>query len=153
VASPKNPTFPDLPTWLVVLSGIATVQITGEPAGTEYTVQVYPDVTGAINWAINNYGAPQPAGDVLLLNLEQWTGYAAVGSTSVSALGTTDGGFSVRAWRPVPFRTVVDLKGNKITQIFQGFLIGITTGQSGGPITYRLPYNFTLLAQISPYGD
>jgi hypothetical protein len=149
VASPN--TNPSPPTWLVVLSGIATVDITG-PAGTEYTILVEPDVTGPINWAITHYGAPRPAGSTLLLSVEQWTACAAVGSTFDEARNT-DGQFDVRAWRPNPFRTVVDPTGHQWNQIFQGFLIGITARSSGGPITYRLPYNFTLLAQIAPYGD
>jgi hypothetical protein len=144
-ASPN--TQPSPATWLVVLSGIAVADFTGV-SGTEYTILVLPDVTGPINSAVDQYGAPQPAGNTWYLNLEQWAPYAAVGSIFDEDRGT-DGGFDVRTWLPNPFTTVTDATtGLRMNQIFTGFQVGITARESG-PITYRLPYNFTLLAQIA----
>lgn len=144
-ASPKTQTSPA--TWLVVLSGVAVADFTGV-AGTEYTILVLPDVSGPVNWAVTHYGAQKPGGNIFYLNLEQWAPYAAVGSIFDEARGT-DGGFDVRVWRPNPFATETDVTtGISMNQIFTGFLVGITARDSG-PITYRLPYNFTLLAQIA----
>ena len=78
-----------------------------------------------------------------LLNLEQWAPCAAIGSTLIN-----NSVFDVRAVVPAPFETVTD-PTNDLTfnQIFTGFYVGITVLEPG-PLTCRLPYNFTLLAQI-----
>jgi hypothetical protein len=48
-----------------------------------------------------------------------------------------------------PYTTVSDATTNiTMDQIFNGVLVGITARDSG-PITYRLPYSFTMLAQIA----
>ena len=136
-------------TWLVVLSGVAVVKIT-EPI-TDYTITINPDVTGPINWAIANYGAPKlPAESELFLQLDQWAPYAAVGSIFDEAQ-STDAGFDVDTWRPNPFATVKDhTTGLEFNQVFTGIQVDITARQPGTMI-FRVPYNITLIARIVSY--
>jgi hypothetical protein len=133
--------------WLVVLSGIAVVTAFSWEYGTEYTIPVEPDISGPVNWANTHYGAPLPAGFTPYLNLEQWALHAAVGS--VQSTGTVSGGFDVRAIVPSPFELVTDATTHlTFNQIFTGVYVGISAFASGiTPI--RVPYNFTLLAQIA----
>jgi hypothetical protein len=134
--------------WLVVLSGIAVVSSFSWENGGEYTIFVQPDISAPVSWAINHYGAPPlPTGATPSLNLEQWALDAAVGS--VESTGTVSGGFDVRAIVHSPFETVTDATTQlTFNQIFQGVYVGIFAFASGmTPI--RVPYNFTLLAQIT----
>ena len=55
--SPKAQPSPA--TWMVVLSGVAVAKGFTGVSGTEYTIHITPDVTGPINFAINNLGAPK----------------------------------------------------------------------------------------------
>lgn len=145
--SPKAQPSPA--TWMVVLSGVAVAKGFTGVSGTEYTIHITPDVTGPINFAINNLGAPKQAADVLLLNVEQWAPYVAVGSTFDESHGTTDAGFDVNTWRPNPFDILTDTTtGLVMNQIFTGILVDMSVRENG-PIVYRLPYNITLLAQFA----
>jgi hypothetical protein len=159
--SPTDQTSPA--TWLVVLSGIAVADF-NSVSETEYTILIEPPV----NRAVNSYGAPQSPGNIPLLNIEAENGLqlapsAAVGSIFDPSIPVTQpdtpdalGGFDIRAWVPNAIPTtppVIDqLTGLSFNHIFAGMLVGITARDSGGfptgPITYRLPYSFTLLAQI-----
>jgi hypothetical protein len=135
-------------TWLVVLSGVAVAKGFTGVSGTEYTIHIVPDVSGPINFAVANYGAPKPVADVLYLNVEQWAPYAAVGSTFDESHGTADAGFDVNTWRPNPFDILTDATtGVVMKQCFTGILVDISVRVSG-PIVYRLPYSITLLAQF-----
>jgi hypothetical protein len=135
--------------WLVVLSGVAVLKTTANETG--YTIIINPDVTGPINYAISNYGAPKPpAGSQLYLQLQQWAPYAAVGSIFDEAQ-STDAGFDVNTWRLNPFLTLKDgTTGLEFSQIFTGMQVDITARQTGTMI-FRLPYNITLIAQIASY--
>ena len=134
-------------TWLVVLSGVAVANFTGV-GGTEYTISISPDVIAPIKWADIAFGAPTPVGDTWWLQVEQWAPYAAVGSTFDESHGTADAGFDVNTWRPSPFATLEDATTNMdMNQIFQGIQVDMSVRESG-LITYRLPYNITLLARI-----
>lgn len=134
-------------TWLVVLSGVAVANFTGV-SGTEYTISISPDVTAPIKWAVTAFGAPTPVGDVWWLQVEQWAPYAAVGSNFDESHGTADAGFDVNTWRPSPFASLEDAATNGfMDQIFQGIQVDMSVRENG-PITYRLPYNITLLARI-----
>ena len=136
-------------TWQVVLSGVAVLKTTANATG--YTIIINPDVTGPINWAIANYGAPKlPVGSVPCLQLEQWAPYAAVGSIFDEAQ-STDAGFDVNTWRPNPFLMIKDVAtGLEFNQIFTGMQVDITARQTGTMI-FRLPYNITLIARIASY--
>jgi hypothetical protein len=160
-ASPTDQTSPA--TWLVVLSGIAVTDFTFEEE-TEYTILIEPPVVDLINRAVNSYGAPQSAGNLPFLNIEQLAPSAAVGSIfdpsipidrdNSGGLAGALGGFDIRAWVPNAIPTtppVTDvLTGLSFNQIFAGMLVGITSRDGDGsfPITFWLPYSFTLLVQI-----
>jgi hypothetical protein len=142
VASPKAQASTQ--TWLIVLSGVAVLNTTAKT--TEFTIVINPDVTGPINYAIANYGAPKPpAGNLPGLQVEQLAPYTAVGSIFDEA-SSTDAGFDVNTWRPNPFETINDA-GLEFNQIFTGIQVDITARQTGSVI-FRLPYNITLVAQI-----
>lgn len=145
--SPNAQTHTQL--WLVVLSGVAVLKTTANATG--YTIIINPDVTGPINYAINNFGAPKlPVGSQLYLQLEQWAPYAAVGSIFDEAQ-STDAGFDLNTWRLNPFQTIKDATtGLEFSQIFTGMQVDITARQTGTMI-FRLPYNITLIAQIASY--
>jgi hypothetical protein len=147
VASPNAQT--NTQTWLVVLSGVAVLKSTANATG--FTIIINPDVTGPINYAIANYGAPKPpAGSLLGFQLEQWAPYAGVGSIFDEAQ-LTDAGFDINTWRLNPFLTVTDATtGLEFNQIFTGMQVDITARQTGTMI-FRLPYNITLIAQIVSY--
>jgi hypothetical protein len=149
VASPNAQT--NIQTWLVVLSGVAVLKSTANATG--FTIIINPDVTGPINYAIANYGAPKPpAGSLLGLQLEQWAPYAGVGSIFDEAQ-LTDAGFDINTWTLNPFLTVTDATtGVKFNQIFTGMQVDITARQAGTMI-FRLPYNITLIAQIVSYSN
>jgi hypothetical protein len=137
----------DSQTWMVVLSGVAVLKTTANETG--YTININPDVTGPINYAIANYGAPQiPAQSQLYLQLEQWAPYIALGSIFDEAQ-STDAGFDINTWRNNPFLTIHDqTTGLEFNQIFTGMQVDITARQPGTMI-FRLPYNFTLIARIA----
>ncbi|MBV8178386.1 MAG: hypothetical protein JO045_06160, partial [Mycobacterium sp.] len=160
--SPNGDT--SIPTWLVLLSGIAVADFTNLEK-TEYTILIEPPVVDLVNRAVNNYGAPQSPGNQPFLNIEGEDGLlqlapsAAVGSIFDPSIPVTQpntpgalGGFDIRAWVPNAMPTtppVIDqLTGLSFNHIFAGMLVGITARDSGGfpagPITYRLPYSFTL---------
>jgi hypothetical protein len=142
-------------TWLVVLSGIAVADFTSV-AGTEYTILIEPPALDVVNTAIKNYGLAQPVGyPTVFLNVQpgstetgQLAPSAGIGSIFDQDRGT-DGVFDIRAVVNNPYTTVSDATTNiTMDQIFNGVLVGITARDSG-PITYRLPYSFTMLAQIA----
>jgi hypothetical protein len=139
----------DTQTWLVVLSGVAVLKTTANATG--YTIIINPDVTGPINWAIANYGAPKlPVSSQLYLQVEQIAPYAAVGSIFDEAQ-STDAGFDVNTWRPNPYNSIKDqTTGLEFNQIFTGMQVDITARQTGTMI-FRLPYNITLIARIASY--
>jgi hypothetical protein len=147
VSSPNAQT--NTQTWLVVLSGVAVLKTTANYTG--YTIIINPDVTGPINYAIANYGAPQPLPrSQLFLQLEQWAPYMAVGSIFDEAQ-STDAGFDINTWRNNPFLTIQDeTTGLELNQIFTGMQVDITARQPGTMI-FRVPYNFTLIARIAYY--
>jgi hypothetical protein len=155
-ASPTHQTSPA--TWLVVLSGIAVADFTSV-AGTEYTILIEPPVVDLVNRAVNDYGAPPPPAvqDNPFLNIEQLAPSAAVGSIYDPAIPVDQsatfglGGFDIRAWVPNnPISVNDDVTKRTFNNVFTGMLVGITARDNGelDTITYRLPYSFTMLAQI-----
>jgi hypothetical protein len=141
----------NIQTWLVVLSGVAVAQLPELQGPGDTRIVITPDVTGPINTAVNAYGFPKPpVDDFLGLNVEQWAFYAAVGSTfSWDIKQPVDAGFNVNWWQPSAFTTVTDATtGVVMNQIFTGIQVDIEV-RKAGPVTYLLPYNITLVAQIA----
>lgn len=140
------------PTWLVVLSGVAYFHTSQEEAA-DFTIIILPDIEGPINTAIRMYGAETPpaAPSDWRFQLEQWVPYVAVGSTFVDP--NTKSEFNVIQWRPNPFTTITDAKtGQAMNNIFTGIQVDIhcsTADQAEEVMTYRLPYNITLLARFA----
>ena len=132
--------------FLLVLTGVAIVELQGN--STE-TVTLLPDIVSPLNYAVNRYGIPRPAGvnTTPAINLEQWAPFAAVSSSTVFELGGAALGFAVNDWRPTHFLHTVDAYGQAVNSIFTGIDVDLAVAGTGANLQ-RLSYHITLLGTI-----
>lgn len=141
-------------TWLLVLSGVAIVDLKGVTASEwrRETVLLRPELTGPLRYAINRYGIPTPAGDEGLtytseLQVEQWTPFAALSSV-LNEHESINSGFAVDLWRPNPFVTKTDpASGTTLDRLFTGIQVDVAVRDSDAWI-HRVSYHITLLGKI-----
>src|SRR5262245_45911123 len=97
--------------WLLVLSGVAIVNLKGNSAAQwlHKTVSIRPDLKAPLHYAINKHNIPKPPGFDGLnyfsrFQVEQWAPFAALNSVFNQGQ-SINSGFAVDVWRPNPFET------------------------------------------------
>jgi hypothetical protein len=140
--------------WLLVLSGVAIVDIKGNSTAQwlRETVSIRPDLHGPRHYAINKYAIPTPPGFDGLnyfsrFQVEQWAPFAAL-SSIYNQGQSINSGFAVDVWRPNPFQTGTDAFSNApLNNLFSGIQVDVAVRDTDAWL-YRLSYNFALLGKI-----
>jgi hypothetical protein len=144
-------------TWLLVLSGIAIVNLKGVTTSQwlEETVLLRPDPSEALQHAIARYAIPTPPGTDGLnfstwFQVEQCAPFAALSSV-FNQNESVNSGFAVNVWRPNPLETAPlprDAFSNApLDRLFNGIQADVAVRDSDAWI-YRLSYHMTLLGKI-----
>ena len=142
-------------TWLLVLTGVAIIDLKGVTASEwrRETVLLQPDLTGPLQYAIDRYGIPTPPGDQGYtytgeFQVEQWAPFAAL-SSMLNQHESINSGFAVDLWRPNPFATKTDaLSGTPRDRLFTGIQVDVAVRDSDAWI-HRISYHITLLGKIA----
>jgi hypothetical protein len=140
--------------WLLVLSGVAIVDLKGISAAQwlRETVSIRPDLNGPLQYAINRYSIPTPPGSIGAnywagFQVEQWAPFAAL-SSIFNQNQSVNSGFAVDVWRPNPFGTGTDaFTSAPLNNLFSGVQIDVAVRDSDAWL-YRLSYIITLLGKI-----
>jgi hypothetical protein len=140
--------------WLLVLSGVAIVDIKGISTANwlRETVAIRPDLSGPLHYAINRYAIPKPPGFESLnyfsrFQVEQWAPFAAL-SSIYNQGQSINSGFAVDVWRPNPFQTGTDAFSNaSLNNLFSGIQVDVAVRDTDAWL-YRLSYNVALLGKI-----
>jgi hypothetical protein len=137
--------------WLLVLSGVAIVNMKGSTA-TDWlrdTVHISPNMNGPLNYAIDHFSIPRPGAEEygFGFQVEQWSPFATV-SSIFDENQSVNAGFAVDKWGLAPLDTGFDLSdGTKIGNIFRGIMVDVGVRDSDAWL-YRVGYNITLLGRI-----
>ena len=142
-------------TWLLVLSGVAIIDLKGITASEwrRETALLRPELTGPLRYAIDRYAIPTPPGDEGLtftpeFQVEQWAPFAAL-SSMLNQHESINSGFAVELWRPNPFVTKTDaLSGVPLDRLFTGIQVDVAVRDSDAWI-HRVSYHITLLGKIA----
>jgi hypothetical protein len=140
--------------WILHLSGVTIPNLTGTSAAAwrRETLQIWPDLRGPLNHAINNFSIPRPPGNegfqyTVHFQVQQWAPFAAI-SSIFDQNQAVNAGFAVDVWRPNPFVTVTDAFSNQPRdRIFDGIQVDVAVRDSD-TILYRVSYNISLLGEI-----
>jgi hypothetical protein len=136
--------------WLLVLTGIASIGLAGNPDDiTEWigeTVTIAPDLQAPLSSALGSVTLA-----LLGFNLEMWAPFVAVSSVTAPDAYSVNAGFAVNGWRPTPFvPTLTDSNGNSVPQVFQGIDVDVSSLATSTLMT--VSYNITLLGSIVTLG-
>lgn len=139
--------------WLLVLSGVATLNVQGnsESQWRHETVSLRPDLTEPLQYAITQHSIPTPPGSLGAtywagFQVEQWAPFAAL--SSMLNLGESiNSGFAVDVWRPNPFQTMTGFSNTQVTNLFDGIQVDVAVRDTDA-ILSRLSYNIVLLGRI-----
>jgi hypothetical protein len=140
--------------WLLVLSGVALVNLQGLASGDWHRDQVYisPDMNSPLDSAINRFSIPRPHGSEGTdystgFQVDQWAPFVGLGSV-FDAHQAVNAGFAVDAWRPAAFGKGTDaFSGQPVDHIFAGVVADAGARDSDAWL-YRVGYNFTLEGRI-----
>jgi hypothetical protein len=148
--------------WLVVLSGVVIADLQGASGEWfQQTVSFMPDMAGSddptatsgpLNWAINTYAIPKPAGSpgtqyLIRFSVEEWAPFVAPNSI-FNESQSMNCGFAVDVWRPNHFGSGTDVLTNQpVNNIFSGINADLAVRESDAWL-YRLGYTVTLLGKI-----
>lgn len=136
--------------WLLVLSGVAIVNLEATTADDWLADEVYllPDMNGPLDYAIARWGIPRPPQNTAYLEqftLDEWSPFAALSSV-VERDQPANAGFAVDSWRPQPFATGTDVfSGQTVGNIFTGIIVNAAVADG---LLYRVSYNITLEGRI-----
>ena len=141
-------------TWLLVLSGVAIVDVKGV-TGSEWrreTVRLQPEMSGPLQYAIDRYAIPTPPGAdgynfSTWFQVEQWAPFAALSSV-FNQNESVNSGFAVDVWRPNHFETQRDaFSSATLNRLFTGIQVDVAVRDSDAWI-HRVSYKVTLLGKI-----
>jgi hypothetical protein len=148
--------------WLLVLSGVVIADLKGEDGEWGHqTVSFMPDMAGSddptstsgpLNWAINHYSIPQPAGSpgtqyLIRFSVEEFAPFVAP-NAMFNASQSMNCGFAVDVWRPNQFGTGTDVLTNQpVNNIFSGINADLAVREKDAWL-YRLGYRITLFGKI-----
>jgi hypothetical protein len=136
--------------WLLVLTGVGTVQLSSPAGWSAETVRVVPDVQAPLSFALDSPVASL-AGTQLGLDLVMWAPFVSISGTTTSDGGSISGGFAVDVWRPTSFdQALVDSAGSPVRQVFRGVDADISVQHPSEIL--RLSYNVRLLGRIVHLG-
>lgn len=133
--------------WLVVFSGVYIIDEQGDSANwRNATIAIQPDQAAPLRRAIDQYGIPRPQGITTMpvLNLDQWSPFAAVGAFSENAASKT--GVTVNVWRPRLSETVTH-NNQPVSRVFSGIDVDIAVRDQRA-VFHRLSYHITVLGKI-----
>lgn len=141
-------------TWLLVLSGVAIVDLKGVTASEwrRETVLLQPELSGPLQYAITRYSIPTPPGAdgynfTTSFQVEQWAPFAALSSV-FNQHESVDSGFAVDVWRPNHFETKQDaFSSAMLDRLFTGIQVDVAVRDSDAWI-HRISYQITLLGKI-----
>jgi hypothetical protein len=141
--------------WLLVLTGVAIVDLKGASTATwrRETVSIRPDLNAPLQFAIGRFGIPTPPGSSGAnwwtgFKVEQWAPFAALSSV-FNQNESINSGFAVDVWRPNPFFTAQDSFSNvPHTSLFSGIQVDVAVRDSDAWL-HRLSYKITLLGKIT----
>jgi hypothetical protein len=112
-----------------------------------------PDSTsGPLNWAINQYSIPKPAGSpgrdyLIRFSVEEWVPFVTP-NAMFNESQAMNCGFAVDIWRPNHFGSGTDVLTNlQVNNIFSGINADLAVREKDAWL-YRLGYSITLLGKI-----
>jgi hypothetical protein len=140
--------------WLLVLSGNAVVDFKGSTnvQWLRDTFLINPDLSGALNHAIDTYGIPRPPGADGAnywtgFDVEQWVPSGGLAQVYDKAQ-SIDAGFGVEEWRLHPFISTTDVFTNApLTSVFAGMQVDLAVRDTDAWL-HRVGYHITLLGKI-----
>lgn len=134
--------------WLLVLSGVANINLKGNSSQwLRETFRIVPDTFAPMDYALNQYNIPTPSDYRLRFQVEQWVPYSAP-SSMFNKNHSVNSGFAVDVWRPHPFETDFDVDTNaQINRIFSGIQVDVAVSDIDA-FFYRLSYHIVLLGRI-----
>jgi len=148
--------------WLLVLSGVVIADLRGEDGEWGHqTVSFMPDMagpddpdstSGPLNWAINQYSIPKPAGSpgrdyLIRFSVEEWVPFVTP-NAMFNESQAMNCGFAVDIWRPNHFGSGTDVLTNlQVNNIFSGINADLAVREKDAWL-YRLGYSITLLGKI-----
>jgi hypothetical protein len=147
---------------MVVLSGVVVADLRGEDGEWGHqTVSFLPDMagpddpdstSGPLNWAINQYSIPKPAGSpgmdyLIRFSVEQWAPFVAP-NAMFNESSEMNCGFAVDLWRPNQFENGTDVLTNlPVNNIFSGINADLAVREKDAWL-HRLGYRVVLLGKI-----
>ena len=161
-AGESRPTSIQDQKWLLVLSGVVIADLQGASGEWfQQTVSFMPDMAGSddptatsgpLNWAINTYSIPKPAGSpvtqyLIRFSVEEWVPFVAPNSM-FNESQSMNCGFAVDVWRPNHFGSGMDVLTNQpVNNIFSGINADLAVRDTDSWLD-RLGYTITLLGKI-----
>ena len=143
-------------TWLLVLTGVAIVDVKGTSTGHWFheTVSIRPVLKWALNEAINWYNLPTPPGTE---DVDWWLGfhifrqssvYFAAPSSMFNAGASVNSGFAVDSWGRNPYVQGTDVFTNMLVgNLFDGITVDVAVRDTDA-ILHRVSYHITLVGRI-----
>jgi hypothetical protein len=161
-AGESHPTSIHDQKWLLILSGVVITDLRGEDGEWGHqTVSFIPDIagpddpdstSGPLNWAINQYSIPKPAGSpgmdyLIRFSVEEWVPFVAP-NAMFNESESMNCGFAVDVWRPNHFGNGTDVLTNlPVNNIFSGINADLAVREKDAWL-HRLGYRVALLGKI-----
>lgn len=161
-AGESRPTSIHNQKWLLILSGVVIADLRGEDGEWGHqTVSFMPDMagpgdpdstSGPLNWAINHYSIPKPAGSpeidyLIRFSIEEWVPFVAPNGM-FNESQSMNCGFAVDLWRPNHFGSGTDVLTNlPVNNIFSGINADLAVREKDAWL-HRLGYRVALLGKI-----
>ena len=137
-------------TWLLVLSGVAIVDLQGNSAAQprRETVLIRPDLSQVLQGAIDKFGIPTPPpAFITKFQVEQIAPFATLSSV-FNKDQSINSGFAVEVWRANPLITVNDAFTNApISNVFDGIQIDVAV-QDTDAFIRRVSFQIVLVGKI-----
>lgn len=135
--------------WLLVLSGVAIIDLTGNSSQwLRKTAVISPNLFPPLDHAIKRHNVLTPSGaHRLRFQVEQWAPHVAP-SSMFNKNHSVNSGFAVDVWRPHPFDTDTDVVTNaSFGNIFTGIQVDLAVRDIDA-ILHRVSYHISLLGKI-----
>lgn len=139
--------------FVLLLTGVTIPNFPGQQANDWHrdTLNIRPDLRPALDFAINRWAVPRPAGAegnqyTAVLSVEEWAPYAGLSSV-FDPRQAPDAGFAVDVWRPLPFGTATDVNHQSVGQIFSGIGVDVAVRDTAA-VLHRVSYAITLYGRI-----
>ena len=143
-------------TWLLVLTGVAIVDIKGTSTGQwlHETVSIRPVLQWPLEEAINWYNIPTPPGSegvdwsLAFTIIRQSSAYFAAPSSMYNAGVSVNSGFAVDLLGRNPYAQGTDILTNTpVGNLFQGITVDVAVRDTDA-ILHRVSYHITLVGKI-----